>query len=212
MSTPAKSLLRFNFYALAGVEEVRVEGLEIVGRWKNSLEHIYSSPKKRLAEQFANCASDDAAIVRFTKRYGPLTCEALPGAEFRFRVQDWRFEQDCFRQRWEHLRPQRGVKKVSAEYQRNQGGDGIEYEDGSLRYRTTNLNRFLLLDLLSCPAERLRRCARPDCENPYFVASHLGQRYCSEKCAGWKQQQHKKEWWKHHGKEWRAKQRKGRRK
>ncbi len=48
-------------------------------------------------------------------------------------------------------------------------------------------------------AKRLRKCARPDCPNPYFVARHGKQTYCSDLCAAWKQRQLKRDWWRRKG-------------
>ncbi len=74
---------------------------------------------------------------------------------------------------------------------------------GRLFYVVKDLARFLSFELNSYPAERLRICARPNCETPYFTARHLRQNYCSELCAQWGQRQSKKQWWTENGNEWR---------
>lgn len=64
------------------------------------------------------------------------------------------------------------------------------------------LEAYLLLELATPPSERLRKCLRPDCPNPYFVARHMKQQYCSPSCAEWAQGRWRKEWWDQKGKMW----------
>jgi hypothetical protein len=85
------------------------------------------------------------------------------------------------------------------------GEDQWEYTKTTLSYRAANLWRLLVFDLLSCPRERLRKCAQPGCKNPHFVARHLKQNYCSEPCAAAGRALWKRNWWNQHGKEWRRK-------
>jgi hypothetical protein len=76
----------------------------------------------------------------------------------------------------------------------------LAYRNGHLAYTAPTLYTFLYLDLVTCPAQRLKKCARPDCQHPYFLAHHLGQNYCSEPCASWAQRRLKRDWWNRVGK------------
>lgn len=210
--TPEKTLRRIGFYTLVGVEDVHRDGEGIVGRWSQSLRRFYSPQARTLAEDFANWSCDEDGALRFTKLYGPLDDSPQPGATFQFKLRDWGFFQQSFRKSWEHLRPQRGVQKGLVDFQGQRVESSWEYSDGQLAYRTPNLRRFLFLDLFSIPAERLRKCANPNCETPCFVARHLKQLYCSPACAEEGQRAWKRRWWKEHGQEWRKGKRDSRRK
>jgi len=49
-------------------------------------------------------------------------------------------------------------------------------------------------------------CANPDCPAPYFLKGRKTQRFCDRPtCAAYGQREHKKNWWKEHGKEWKEK-------
>ena len=52
-------------------------------------------------------------------------------------------------------------------------------------------------------ASRVRHCANPDCEEPYFIATKRSSKYCSEACSKPAQQAFKRDWWAEHGSEWR---------
>ncbi len=57
-------------------------------------------------------------------------------------------------------------------------------------------------------AERASYCQNPVCHTPYFLATKLGQRFCSSPCARPAQQEAKRRWWTNHGAEWRTHRRK----
>jgi hypothetical protein len=79
----------------------------------------------------------------------------------------------------------------------------LSYANRKFELRVAYLETFMHLELASCDRRKLRKCLAPDCATPYFVARHLGQRYCDEKCAKWAQSKWKKEWWAVHGNKWR---------
>ena len=54
-------------------------------------------------------------------------------------------------------------------------------------------------------------CANPDCPAPYFIAGRTTQQFCSEKCSGVLQKEHKRRWWKEHGPKWRRDRSRGKR-
>jgi hypothetical protein len=128
-----------------------------------------------------------------TKKGGPL-----PGQEFEFQLESWRNIQRGFRQFWEAV----ANKSQSVPLVHNTRGDAIFMRDGKLIYFAENLVSFFIMEFLYAPQERLRRCHRPECQIPYFVARHLRQQYCSPGCAEWAQAQAKKHWWSSEGKEW----------
>jgi hypothetical protein len=62
-------------------------------------------------------------------------------------------------------------------------------------------------EIAECEARRFRKCKRGDCPHPYFIAGHLKQKFCCEKCAEWGQRQWKTAWWREHGESWRREKR-----
>ena len=207
---------RIDFCTLAGVENIRSEqgtwphvrgttiltsgapdeGPHIVGRWKQQLTELHLSGTGQLAYEFANYRNDEQAILRFTKKYGPLERwgKPEPGKEFRFPASEWQAHQKQFKQVWESIE----AGKLSAQI-----GNRLIIKNGHLRCETRKLLGLLLADLFSCPRERLKKCCRPDCLTPYFIAHHLGQRFCCDVCAAWAQRKLKQQWWAEHGDEWR---------
>ncbi len=207
---------RIDFCTLAGVENVKSEegewprvrgttiltsgapdkGPHIVGRWKKQPTELHLPGTGQLAYEFANYRNDEKAILRFTKKYGPLRRFGKPehGNEFRFPLSEWRAHQKQFKHAWESM----DADKLSAQF-----GSKLIIKNGQLRCETSMLLGLLLADLFSCPRERLKKCSCPDCLTPYFIAHHLGQRFCSDVCAAWAQRKLKQAWWKEHGDEWR---------
>jgi len=221
MSTPTRNRLRgFQFCALAGVEGVSLDGEDLVGRWKTEPTEYYGPKPGQLVESFVNWASDTNGVLRFTKRYGPLEARPQAGQEFRYPMIAWVVAQRHFRWLWETARgvrisvsiPELGNELKLGPWRRWElPGEQIARlwgQDGYLVCQTTTLYMFLYLDICTFPRERLRKCARPDCHSPYFIASHLGQAYCSDRCAAWAQSKWKREWWTKHGKRWRMTRRK----
>ncbi len=211
--TPTKSLRRVWFCTLAGLELAKLEDGMIHGKW-NCEVHKYYGPKNRyLVEEFVNWRRGPEDVLVFTKRYGPLwpltpgveptSFWAPAGGEFSFSVRDWCQLQDRLRSSWD-LVLERGVKSPIAPWLYQKGNhDELAYEHGRFEFRTPILEVFLRLELLSCSPQRLKKCGKPGCETPYFVARHLGQIFCNDNCAKWAQAQHKKKWWEEHGSEWR---------
>jgi len=221
--TPEYSLRRIRFCTLAGVEGVRLEGEEISGCFVNQPKRFYGVRGKRLFEEFVNWPTDSKGVLRFTQRFGPLAERPVAGSAFRFRCDHWGGYQEGLRFLWAILQcgssqPATGswgsftggafgdvVKFDGVGGWRlvNDASDTWEYVNGALIYNAATLFRFLVLELLAVPHERLRTCARPDCPHRFFVARHLKQNYCSEPCSAWGQRQWKKQWWTEHGTAWR---------
>ena len=201
MLTPTKSRRDFRFCTLAGVEDVRlVDTNKIVGRFKATLEEFYGPPKRRLIEDFLNWRSDPASVLRFTRKYGPLRDEPTASKEFVVSWFDWTLDQRRLQSLWQ----QRRVFELS---DAETTGGSLALGKDWLTYRAVNLFVYLNMDLVTCENKRLRMCKRADCPTPYFIASHLKQRFCSDKCAEWGQREWKKQWWQEHGESWRAQRR-----
>lgn len=66
--------------------------------------------------------------------------------------------------------------------------------------------KILALSLAVGTSELLSKmavCQDPKCPQPYFLKSRKTQRFCERPaCSAYGQREHKKNWWKEHGKEW----------
>jgi hypothetical protein len=197
MLTPKKSVNRLRFSTLAGAEDVRLAGSnKFVGRFQANLKDFYALRKGRLIEEFLNWPSDPSAILHFTRKYGPLRAKPVEGKEFKFSWFEWTLDQRRLRSMWER-------RRVFQPQEWEQSNGSLLLQKDGLTYRAENLYAYLCMDLVTCEPKRLRKCKRPDCTNPYFIAGHLKQRFCSDICAEWGQREWKKQWWKEHGEEWR---------
>jgi hypothetical protein len=198
MFISANSIRKFRFCTLAGVEDAQlVSRNKLVGRFQANLTEFYGPPKGRLIEDFLNWPSDPESILRFTRKYGPLQATPVGNAEFEVFWLQWQLDQRRLRSLWQRRR----VFDLS---DGESTGGALALGRGGLTYRAVNLFVFLYMDLVTCEAKRLRMCKRTDCPNPYFIASHLKQQFCGDKCAEWGQREWKKQWWKEHGESWRA--------
>ena len=77
---------------------------------------------------------------------------------------------------------------------------------GHLRIGAHTILHFLTLSLFASDGRYLRRCWRPDCPTPYFVASDLRQHYCTNRCSQWGRTESKRAWWGRSGQKWRRSQ------
>ena len=133
----------------------------------------------------------------------------LPDRETAFEVdiREWLAAQIGFRSTWSVISAWPKSRKKTMPIIGTLPGEEFRLVDGQLTFRTADLHRFLLLDLFSVASERIRVCRRPDCDQvPYFIAAHLGQRYCTRICSDWAQREHRRKWWAKHGKEMRERQ------
>ena len=200
MLTPANSGRSFRFCVLAGVEDVRIERKEIVGRFHAEVTEFYGPRNHRLIEDFLNWPHDIESVLRFTRKYGPLKDSPDAGKPFAVSWFPWSADQTRFQNLWRN----RNILR-STDWQPS--GGSLAFRDGWLTFTTANLYEFLYLDLVTCEAKRLKICKRPGCPHPYFIARHLKQRFCDERCAEWGQREWKKQWWDKHGDSWRARRR-----
>jgi hypothetical protein len=178
----------------AEVKDVEIEGKQIVGRWGKELWHRVSPSRRTLAEQFVNSPNDPQGILQFTRKYGPLS-KPHANKDFRQSVQQWRSHQAWLRGHWT-ITPL-GFKVGMKD------GEMLGITPEKLSLTVESLERFVEFEIWLSPIARRRRCKRPHCETPYFIASNPKQLFCDEKCAEWGQQQHKQKWWAEHGEQWR---------
>lgn len=184
------------FCTLHGVEDVRLlKGNIIAGRWCEF--PPLRGVGRQLIKDFANWSARPDDVSRFTEEYGPISEPAVGGREFSFSVDVWAELQRSFRLDWERLvlKPRGRAYLVLRNKLPVERGEGFLWLNRDFAYRTSTLYRLLLFELYSVPREDLRKCARPNCPKPYFVAKHGSQRYCSPPCADWAQKKEKREWW-----------------
>jgi len=170
-----------------------------VGKWKSPPQVFYGPRGRLLLEDFLNWPSDDRSILKFIRKYGPLMEKPAREDNFGFDLYLWPNWKKTARIQWEDLMED----PHHFEFQSCVDDALLSYVNGRFEFRADCLDTFLILELASCERRRLRKCAAPDCDTPYFVARHLRQKYCSDKCALWAQKIWKKNWWEEHGKEWR---------
>jgi hypothetical protein len=185
---------------LAGVENVRLDGAHLVGRWKASLERIHGSENVFLIQDFLNWRNEPEDILAFTKKYGPLEDRPKAGQSFTFPLTIWISRQRALRFAWNQVRNH--GRRISG-WDTNDEMGSLMYESGRLTYTAQSLWSFISIDLVTYMPERLKLCMCPACPTPFFIARHLRLKFCSEKCAGWAQGISKKKWWDREGPAWR---------
>jgi hypothetical protein len=175
---------------------------------------LYIPPIEAIVE-LANCRGDADAVQRFTRRYGPLFTAA--DGTFAFQLSDWRAMQRQFRCAWDGFlgldsRYPSAIVPYFKEHAPHlflepsksaQAAGRFELTPKGLDFVADTLYAALVLVLIAVHERgSLRHCAKPGCDEPYFIAAHPRQRYCTEKCAAWAQAEAKSAWWKVKGKEW----------
>jgi hypothetical protein len=205
IATLANSRAALGLGTLAGIQDAKLAGEEITGRWINE-PYLYVSqrPGKAVIENFLNWGSEPGEILRFVRKYGPLSMPdgvldrfppvGLP--TFHEPLQEWRDRQEFLRRLWS-----RGSSLAYQFGLRN--GEMLRVERDKLLLIVGSLARFLECEIFLHPSARRRICANPTCESPYFIAKHLRQFQCSDGCARWAQQEYKRTWWNSHGEAWR---------
>jgi hypothetical protein len=209
-STPAMNSFRpIGFFTLAGVANADVQEDQVVGVQKNPLPEFRAPEGVVLCAIFANWPNHPEGVLRFTRYYGALRAPLTPGATFSFRIRDWHEDQSRIRSAWDMIRyiSEKFGLADHGDFQQEtipvEKGEELIQRPGKLEYKAQSLFRLLWLEFASIPLERLRKCVRPRCQTPYFVAMHLGQRYCSDTCSRWAQREWKKAWWNSRGADWR---------
>jgi hypothetical protein len=178
-----------------GVSGVSLRKNAVHGRWKRQHPKKYPLSSKKMLARYANWSDEPDQIMRFTRRYGPLTvdCRSRPKT-FSFTVGDWRRAQAQFRALWNsEALLGRGVR-FSGTTVDTKAGERFHRYTGRWTYIAATLHRLLCLELFATPINRLRRCVKGDCQR-YFVAGHRREKYCSEQCKAWGHRQAKLRWW-----------------
>jgi hypothetical protein len=202
----SNSISRVVFFALAGTQTAQIQGDHISGVLKAPLPEFFGIPEGFLVQEFVNWPDRPQDILRFTKRYGPLSEGPSSGSPFRFTLKSWRAAQQSLRGTWELFALHQTQKfDQSTSIIEVDSREHFIWKKGRLEYRAWNLLRLLQLELASIPMERVKvcKCGRPDCPQRYFVAHHLGQSYGTAPCAIAAQRKWKQAWWEEHGEEWR---------
>lgn len=184
-----------------GTRNVALDGDYIAGMWDEKGAVYRLGERRAIALDVLNLflSSDrlaDAALD-FTRRFGPLTAPFSGGEPFRFSIEEWKMARKYLHGVW---------KAASGGAERKwpfnipvdgSGGDRFSGEDGRLVFRTQNLSTFMALEIAAVPVEKFRRCANFmfGCKAPFFFASDLRERYCSESCAREGKNRAKREWW-----------------
>ena len=185
---PDYRFTRLRFYTPAGITHVQVEGENVVGKWVDSWRHYYGERSTTIAEGFANWGWESEQILKFTRRYGPLTHSPYhQPLEFSFPLESWKRNQWEFRRVWASIRNGRTVRTQLLEVGQ------VEIRNGWLHFGCGSLWDFMTLELLRNP-EKLRFCKRTDCAHRYFTAQHGKEQYCSTDCANWAQSEWKRKW------------------
>jgi hypothetical protein len=196
--TSANTLRPLKFYTLVGFAGVRIEGDGVVGNWDLNPKKLWGSSDARLVQDFVNWRSEPEAILKFAKQFGPIWGFRKPGREFGYSFSGWKRRQDMVRTLW------RGAGSAGTVIPPDHGA--LVYEDGRLVLAPYTLFTFLCMELATCPSARLRICDVPGCPTPYFVARHdLRTKFCSTACAGTRQREWKRIWWKENGRKRRLK-------
>src|SRR5262245_1489817 len=196
---------------------VELDGESVRGHCRRDIDEIRYRRMPTLVTDFLNWPDDQGAILKFTKKYGPMvvhqrepskgtgflshkglpTWQLWPGESWQFSVQEWRNLQVVLRAEWESRVGQREeAHRVWLWYE-----DMLQFHKTADRIslQIATPLRFLRISLNALPTERMKKCRRPTeegCPTPYFVATHLRQEYCSIECAAWAQKATKREWWK----------------
>jgi hypothetical protein len=190
----------FGFVAWTGVEKAVLRGDgEIAGMWQTHPGRVRVDVAPKFLVEFVNWLDDPASILDFTRLYGPLDVVFEEDGEFHFHIEEWRKHQAEFRKRWEGLilnfPPGKGLPFILISHAPVVEGEQFEFAEDYLQYRASTLYRLLEFELLLRPRDRVRKCLRPDCSHPYYIASSLHENYCSQACSNAAQRQWKREWW-----------------
>jgi|SRR5579863_6901039 len=156
--------------------------------------------KEQPHEALANLQDDEAAISRFTKRWGALSnYPAMDAARIGFR--------DSLRKAWRG--EEGGLKEVQGWIDRNLV-TSLSFVDGRIDVTPKDfLGTIFLLFLRDFAAGRTAICANPDCAQPYILKAKAKQKFCeSRECAGYAQRQYALKWWNEVGKQQREKRQK----
>jgi hypothetical protein len=111
---------------------------------------------------------------------------------------------ECLREKWGGFFPPRTYTHFAVNYSGAEDIGRTPGKAGHLRIGAHTISHFLTLNLFALDGRSLRKCLRPLCPTPFFVANDLRQRYCSDReCRKWGRGETKRAWWGRSGKQWR---------
>jgi hypothetical protein len=140
------------------------------------------------------------SALDFTQKFGPLTIPFGRTASFRFSIAEWKAARRELHFAW---------KAASSSVKRGQplnlplDGDHFSLYKGQITFRTHKLITYMALEIVTIPAKSLRMPANFEygCKSPFFFASDLRERYCSQRCAHDAKKRVKLKWWNENRKE-----------
>lgn len=189
---------------------VRLEGSKISGQWEpweDEDGYLCTSAfeKVSLLCEFLNWGDDEKSILRWTKRYGPLSDRMGLEHEFSFDLGSWRRERNLLKGVCDLVVQEPGELQS---WWTSLDAPTIGFTPDKIKIVCRSLIALFQSEVWLLRNGRLRRCGRNECVNPYFVTAHAKQQYCSALCAATRQRDFKTRWWKEKGAEWAKKQKK----
>jgi len=171
-----------------------------------------------IVTDFLNWPTEPHDILRFTKLYAPIwpaeTKESSerrfreiglpapePGSEAEFLLSTWRRLQSNAQNGWDRVARAKDPKPTMA---LPPGALLFDRLNDRVDLAISDFWLFIQCRMWALPPERMKTCKRPadqGCDTPYFIATHLRQDYCSDKCAHWGLKGAKREWWRQHQEE-----------
>jgi hypothetical protein len=182
-----------------GTQNVLLKGDYITGEWASEAVVHRIDETRAIALELLNVTHvqrkyEDAALD-FTKKFGPITILFGHGASFKFSISEWKSARQQLHIAWK-------AASSTARWNRSPlylpiDGDHFIFEKAGITFRTQKLLTYAALEIASIPTARLRRCANfpHGCKSPFFFASDLRERYCSQRCANEAKKRAKLRWW-----------------
>lgn len=194
-----RSLSNIAIEVQTGTRDVVLEGDYISGVWqtRGTIHRVGTGRAIALdvLNPFLGKSSLADAILLFTKKFGPLTIPYRRSSSFRFSIREWKAARRVLHFAWK-------AASTGAKGNRDftiplDAQDCFNLENGQATFRTQKLITFAALEIASIPADRLKTCENRSfgCESPFFFASDLREKYCSEACAHESKKRKKLKWW-----------------
>src|SRR5215469_11292234 len=184
-----------------GTSNALIRGDSISGKWSNQPRIWTPSRPLSIAEELLNSVDSVSVdeipkrVLKFTKDYGPLILPFQSGKHFDFPLSEWLGKRAEFIGAWKILSA--GVARDGPVQVGIDKGDRFEFTSRELRFCTARLAAYVSLELAAVPPGRLRICHNRlnGCKTPYFFATDLRNRYCSESCSKAAIREAKLRWW-----------------
>jgi lipopolysaccharide biosynthesis glycosyltransferase len=195
------------FWVLVGADDSVYANGVVRGRWNATLRVWNGQGKRRsMTEEFLNCSGEPAAILKFTKKYGPLDAVRWKEEDhtwFEFKLKNWRDSQQRLANVWRS--PWASPTTASASHLiKVDSHERFAFKDGKLSYQCSKVYRFMQFELTAYPGERRKVCNREGCAQK-FLATDLKEKYCSDRCSAVAKRESKLAHWNRHKKSYLAK-------